>query len=41
MEKNNILKKNIRKKYIGFFRGSDNNLILRNLEVANKMNYNQ
>ena len=40
MEKNNILKKISEKKYIGFFRGSDNNLILRNLEVANKMNYN-
>ena len=39
-DRSDILKKIAKKKYIGFFQGSDNNLILRNLEVADKMNYN-
>ena len=39
-DRSSILKKIAKKKYIGFFQGSDNNLILRNLEVADKMNYN-
>ncbi len=41
LEKSDILKKISKKKHIGFFQGSDNNLILRNLEVAKKMNYDQ
>ena len=38
-EKSNILKKISKKKNIGFYKGDDCNLILRNLEVANKENY--
>ena len=39
LEKSKILDKIAKKKNIKFFRGSDKNLILRNLEVANKMGY--
>lgn len=39
IEKNDILKRISKKKNIGFFQGSDKDLILRNLEVASKMKY--
>ena len=38
-EENFILKQIAKKKKILFFRGSNKNLILRNLQVANKMNF--
>jgi spore coat polysaccharide biosynthesis protein SpsF (cytidylyltransferase family) len=38
-EKSSILEKISKKNRIGFFKGSDENLVLRNLQVAKKMNY--